>query len=167
MPRTFRWSAPRLLVLATVAVSLGCGEPPAEEAPVATGHMFSDQQSGVALDLPSVWAGRYRTTDSVMVPAPGLQRELTLRFVRADSSVVAAPLAVLRVFESAEWNALTVPRAGSFGQRIASDASHTLVIAMASENPLPVNTADAFGFDTLMIALNQRPLRAWLRAAEK
>lgn len=160
MSRSRRWSfaLPLLLVL-----TAACGDPPAGELPHATGHLFSDELSGIALDLPTVWAGRYQMSDSITAPEPGLERELTLRFVRADSGVVATPLVVIRVFEATAWNALSPDGTARFGARVADNASHAVALAMAAENPLAANSADALAFDTLMIALNQRPLRAWLR----
>ena len=154
-----------LLVLPALVSGIACGEKPAEEQgpPHQPGHVFNDDQSGVAFDLPSVWAGRYRLSDSVTIAPKGLVRELTLRFVRADSSVAASPLIVARVFQAADWDAMTQTERDRFGFRVAGDKLHALTFALASENPLPTNSADAFGFDTLMIALNQRPLRAWLR----
>lgn len=155
-----------LLVLPLIALAgAACGEKQAEEQepPRQPGHMFSDDRSGVAFDLPAIWAGRYRLSDSVTVVAPGLARELTLRFVKADSTVAASPLIVARVFAAADWDAMSQPERDRFGIRIAADRTHTLAFVLAPENPLPVNSADALAFDSLMIALNQRPLRAWLR----
>lgn len=153
------------LVLVPLTAFVACGGEQKADAPAqATGHLLSDARSGVALDLPSVWAGRYRISDSVSIKAPGLERQLTLRFVRADSSVERQPLVVIRVFTRAAWDSIA-PKGSNdtFGLRVAGDATHTLALALAASNPLPVGTADALGYDTLMISLNQRPLRAWMR----
>lgn len=162
MSRSVGWS----FALSTLFVlAAACGERPAGESPHATGHLFSEESSGIAIDLPAVWAGRYRVSDTVTAVTPGLLREFTLRFVRADSSVTPQPLAVVRLFETARWEAFAPDSASvRWGTRIGGDAAHTLAIAPARENPLPPGSADALGFDTLMIALNQRPLRARLRA---
>lgn len=164
MSRSIRTSFALPFVLVLV---VACGEPPAGDVPHATGHLLSDELSGVALDLPAVWAGRYQLSDSISAPEPGLERELTLRFVRADSSVVATPLVAIRVFEATAWNALAPDGTARFGASVAQNASHAVALAMAAVNPLAANSADAVAFDSLMIALNQRPLRAWLRPGSR
>jgi hypothetical protein len=150
--------------LAPLVTLAACDEPKADATAQPTGHVLSDARSGVALDLPPVWAGRYRISDKVSMPAPGLERELTLRFVRADSSVEEQPLLTIRVFARTAWDSIAPKGSDArFGLRVAGNDTHALALAMAASNPLPVGTADALGYDTLMISLNQRPLRAWMR----
>ncbi|MDH5233448.1 MAG: hypothetical protein OEW77_00710 [Gemmatimonadota bacterium] len=164
MARPVRAVLTLALVLAPFATFVACGEPEAGATVEPTGHVLSDAKSGVALDLPPVWVGRYRISDKVSVPASGLERELTLRFVRADSSIEEQPLLTIRVFARMAWDSIA-PKGSDvrFGIRVAENDTHALALAMAAGNPLPVGTADALGYDTLMISLNQRPLRAWMR----
>lgn len=158
-----------LLALSFLSLAVvACGEKAAEEAvQQATGHLFTDDSTGVAFDLPKVWAERYDRSDSISVAMDGLIREITLRFRRADQSVVAEPLMVVRVFAVKSWNALPPERRELLGSPVAGDGSRAVALRMAAANPLAPNTMDALGFDTLMIALNQRPFRAWLRPEGK
>ncbi len=158
--------APLAAALAVATLLAACGEKP-EAAPArATGHVFTDTVSGVGVDLPPMWAGRYRVSDSITAPVPGLQRQLALRYLKADSSVLAEPpLLVIRVFGSAEWNAMGTDSASArYGTVVASDAAHTVAMRTAAANPLQPGTADAVAFDSLMINVLQRPLAASLRA---
>ena len=155
-------------VLATLAVivvlSAACGAKAAETPDRPVGHLFTDSPSGVGLDLPGIWAGRYRVGDSLTTTTPGLERELAFRFVRADSTLVTEPLIVVRVFKSAAWNAIPADAAGGlFGTVIASDESHTVAVRTAAGNPLASGTADALAYDSLMMIVLQRPMRASLR----
>jgi len=159
MPRSIR------AVMAVVAFfSLACAEKAAEAPSRPVGHLFTDSPSGVGLDLPSVWAGRYRVGDSVTTATAGLERELAFRFVRADSTLVAEPLIVVRVFNTTAFKAIPADAAdGLFGTVIASDGSHTVAVRTAAGNPLPSGTADALAYDSLMMIVLQRPMRASLR----
>lgn len=154
----------RIALAALVALSIACAEKSAEVPARAVGHIFIDSPSGVGLDLPNIWAGRYRVGDSLTTTTAGLERELAFRFVRADSTLVAEPLIVVRVFKSAAWNAIPADASsGLFGTVIANDASHTVVVRTAAGNPLASGTADALAFDSLMMIVLQRPMRASLR----
>lgn len=154
----------RLTLALAVSVSAACGGKTAEAPARVEGHLFTDARSGVGLDLPSVWAGRYRVGDSVTTTTPGLERELAFRFVRADSTLVTEPLIVVRVFKTAAWKAIPADAAnGLFGTVIASDRSHTVAVRTAAGNPLAQGTADALAFDSLMMVVLQRPMRASLR----
>ncbi len=154
----------RTALVAAVALSAACGEKAAEAPATPVGHLFTDAASGVGLDLPTVWAGRYRVSDSIATPTPGLQRELAFRFVRADSTIVAEPLIVMRVFDRGEWGKIPADAAnGLFGTVIASDEAHTVTVRPAAGNPLASGTADALAYDSLMMVVLQRPLRASLR----
>jgi hypothetical protein len=151
--------------LALALFSVACGEKAPESAPARpTGHLFTDSPSGVGLDLPGIWAGRYRVVDSLTTSTEGLDRELAFRFVRSDSTVVAEPLIVVRIFKTAAWKAIPTDAAGGlFGTVIASDAKHTVAVRTAAGNPLAAGTADALGYDSLMMVVLQRPMRASLR----
>lgn len=156
----------RTALVAAVALSAACGEKAAEAPSTPVGHLFTDAPSGVGLDLPTVWAGRYRVSDGIATPTPGLQRELAFRFVRADSTLVAEPLIVMRVFDRGEWSKIPADAAnGLFGTVIASDEEHTVTVRPAAGNPLAAGSADALAFDSLMMVVLQRPLRASLRPA--
>jgi hypothetical protein len=158
----------RLTLALAASLSAACGEKVAEttadtSAP-AGGHLYTDVQSGVGLDLPGIWQGRYRVADSVTAATSGLERELAFRFVRADSTLVAEPLIVVRVFRTAAWNAIPADAAGGlFGTVIASDDSRTVAVRTAAGNPLARGTADALAYDSLMMIVLERPMRASLR----
>ena len=154
----------RIALAAVVALSVACAEKGAEVPGRPVGHLFTDSPSGVGLDLPGIWAGRYRVGDSLTTTTAGLERELAFRFVRADSTLVAEPLIVVRVFKSAAWIAIPADAAGGlFGTVIASDDSHTVAVRTAAGNPLASGTADALAYDSLMMIVLQRPMRASLR----
>lgn len=162
--------AARYLALAGLALVVGCsaGERPANDEPnFGRGHIFVDSVTGIALDLPVNWSGRYRVGRGISEQADGLRDEVAVQFVRGDSSVATdAPMLVARVFEAAAWQRIEGDSAARavFGSRVGGEGLRTLVIRRATENPFPPGTADALGYDTLMIALYQRPLRAALRA---
>lgn len=155
----------RLRLLASSLLLTACaGGAPADEAPAEPSHVFSSEAAGVALRLPPSWSGRYRATDSIATPTAGLQREIALRFVMADSTVAAEPMLVLRLFANAGWDALPADAAGArWGTIVARDAAHTLAAKPAAANPLTPGTADALGYDSLMMAMLQRQLTASLR----
>ena len=154
----------RVALALVVALSVACGEKAVEASARHVGHLFTDAPSGIGLDLPGVWAGRYRVGDSVTTARAGLERELAFRFVRADSTLVAEPLIVVRVFKSTDWKAIPADAAGGlFGTVISSDDSHTVAVRPAAGTPLATGTADALAFDSLMMIVLQRPMRASLR----
>ncbi len=158
----------RLATVLAALLAAACGTKP--EAAATTdrplGHVFTDTVSGVGVDLPPMWAGRYRVSDSITAPVAGLQRQLALRYLKADSTVVTEPaLLEIRVFGSTQWMAMGPDSAAMrYGTVVASDPSHTVAVRPASMNPLTPGTADAVGFDSLMIIVLQRPLTASLRA---
>lgn len=162
---------PRRHPLAVTAFLLfaACGEKPPATPSQPSGHLFTDVTSGVGVDLPPMWEGRYRVSDSVTVPIQGMERQLSMRFVRADSTlVVDPPLAVIRVFLTEEWEKLPADSATArYGGAIAKDARHTVAFRTAPANPLAQGTADALAFDSLMVRLLARPMRASLRLAPR
>lgn len=116
------------------------------------------------MDLPPLWADRYRVSDAPGDGADGVERTLVLRFVRADSSVVASPLLVIRVIADSAWQRLGGDSAQArYGFIVGRDATRLIAVRPAAENPLPAGTADALAFDSLMMAVLQRPMRAALR----
>ncbi len=158
----------RPLLTAGLAALLlvACGERPEATPERPLGHVVTDQASGVGLDLPGIWAGRYAMGDSITVPADGLERELAFRFRRADSTLVAEPLIVVRIITSRVWRALPPDTAAArFGTLVAQNDERTVAVRTASANPLAAGSADALAFDSLMMVVLQRPLRASLRPA--
>lgn len=160
----------RLALLALAGALLSaCASKDAEQAAPAAdarpaGHLFTDQASGVGLDLPALWAGRYRVGDSVAAPIDGLERELAFRYVKADSSLVPEPMIVVRVFRTAAWKALPADTAAArFGTLVAQNDEHTVALRPAAANPLAGGSPDALGYDSLMMVVLQRQLRASLR----
>lgn len=171
VPRPSRQTRRRIpILLATFAgaLAMACGEKaPQDGVPVtaADAHIFAHQPSGVGLELPAIWAGRYRTADSITAPAPGLERELRMRLIRGDSSLVAEPLLVVRVFTNAGWDSAPADSAGAWwGTVVAKDAARTVAVRPAPGNPLGATEPDAATFDSLMIALLGRQMKASLRA---
>ena len=162
LDRTFRASA-----ILAIALSVACSKPDETPAPnMYMGHVLEDPASGVVIDLPANWRGRYVVIESITTPTAGLQREIALRFVRADSTVAAdAPMIVALVFEKAAWSQLAADStaAAKFGQLADDDGSRALVLRRAAGNPFALGTADAIAFDSLLVALYQRPLRRALR----
>lgn len=149
------------LALATLAAS--CAKPADDTAPPAAApaqHVFAHEPSGVALELPAIWADRYRETDSITTPLPGLERQLTLRFVKADASVTEEPLLTLAIFRNAQLDTAAV---SGWGTVVAKDGERTVIVRPASANPLAPGSADALAFDSLMISLLERQLTASLR----
>jgi hypothetical protein len=144
---------------------LAACERPAEQGDnTPTGHVITDMPSGIAVDLPRIWKGRYRLSDSLTAPEPGVERQLTLRFIKADSTVATAPLMVIRVVTSTVWDAMPADTAQArHGFAVARDATHVIAMRPATENPLTAGTADAAAFDSLMFVVIQRPMRVSLR----
>lgn len=158
-------SARRLTLLGALAFGSlvgACAKPADEAAPAAasTQHIFAHEPSGVALELPLIWADRYRQTDSITTPFPGLERQLTLRFVKADSSIADEPLITIAVFANAQLDTAAIR---GWGSVVAKDGERTVVVRPASANPLAPGSVDALGFDSLMIALLERQMTASLR----
>jgi hypothetical protein len=158
------------LVLAALAVTLlaACGEKAAEMAVPSDAHIFAHQPSGVGIELPAVRAGRYRTADTITIPANGLERQLSLRLVRGDSSLVDEPMLVIRVFSNAGWQGYAPDSANMwFGSVVAQDGARTVAVRPAPGNPLTAGQPDALAFDSLMIAMLGRQMKASLRATER
>lgn len=156
----------RLLSSTLVVVgSLAACEPtPEPSAQPPAGHVLTDSPSGIAVDLPRIWEDRYRVSDSTSAGETGVERRLALRFVRADSGVVGAPLLVIRVIAATTWDAMPADSAQRrYGVVVARDATRIVTMQPASENPLPAGTADAVAFDSLMMVVLQRPMRVSLR----
>jgi len=166
----------RPAVLAAVVIALviaGCKgkeEPQAAAgARPSVGHFFHDTASGMMLDLPSSWRGRYRVGVGITAPAEGLQRELAFRYVRADSSSEAeAPMLIARLFDRSAWQAIANDTLrAAFGAASGGDSTHAIVLRRAASNPYQAGTVDAAAYDSLMIALMQRPLRAAFRPGNR
>ncbi len=133
-----------------------------------TGHVLADTRSGIALDLPRIWQGRYQLSDSLLGSLAGVERELTLRFIRADSTIEPQPMLVIRVVSGSVWNALAPDSASArYGTIVARDPARAVAVRPASTNPLTPGTADALGYDSLMMVVIQRPMRASLRPEPK
>jgi hypothetical protein len=158
------------LVLATLAATLlaACGEKAAEMSVPSDAHIFAHQPSGVGIELPALWAGRYRTADTITTPANGMERQLSLRLIRGDSSLVDEPMLVIRVFSNAGWQGYAADSASIwFGSVVAQDGARTVAVRPAPGNPLTAGQPDALAFDSLMIALLGRQMKASLRATER
>lgn len=155
-----------LLPLALLTAACAPAEESADAAPLEIGHLFLDSLSGVALDLPSTWRGRYRLERAISEPVDGLEHQLTMRFVRTDGSVDAdSAMLVALVFGNEAWDRIVADSADTrFGQAVSRDEDETLVMRRASGNPFEPGTADALAFDSLMTTFYRRPLRASLRA---
>lgn len=154
-----------LLIVSLVLVLAAC-EKDAEDAMsgVPIGHLYEDSTSGAMIDLPANWRGRYHVAIAITRPVPGLQRELALRFVRADSTeAAAAPMLVAYIFSTPEWDAMGDTARAQFGEVAGRDEARALIVRRASENPFAAGTADALAYDSLMVALFQRPLRTAMR----
>ncbi|MHB1299075.1 MAG: hypothetical protein ACYC0B_11155 [Gemmatimonadaceae bacterium] len=157
---------PALLVVLGLAAACSPSEDAAPPATVASvGHYFHDSTSGLMLDLPSNWRGRYRVAAGITEPLEGLKRELSLNFVRADSTIATdAPMLVALVVDRDAWQRTAVDStAARFGNVEGGDRTRTLVVRRATSNPFTAGTADAVAYDSLMVALYQRPLRTALR----
>src|SRR5690606_22584839 len=106
--------------------------------------------------------------DAITDPTTGLLHELTLRFVRQDSSVTTErPLLIARVFDRAEWLRIGNDSATArYGLPVGGSETRTLLLKPAPDNPFTPATADALGYDSLMLALFDRPFRATVRIAD-
>jgi len=153
-------------LLALLLVAVGCGEQSGGGAARLDSHVLGSQAGGFALDLPAIWAGRYDALDSITAPASGLQRQLTVRFKKSDSTlVVDEPLLVIRVFTNDGWGAVPPDSAGAWwGTVIARDGARTMTVKPSPANPLAQGTPDALAYDSLMLSVLARPMRASLRA---
>jgi hypothetical protein len=158
-----------LAIATAVALLLSaCGEKAAEMSVPSDAHIFAHQPSGVGIELPATWAGRYRTADTITVPANGLERQLALRLVRGDSSLVDEPMLTIRVFSTSAWDAYPADSVGMwFGSVVARDAARTVAVRPAPGNPLSAGQPDAAAFDSLIIGLLGRQMKASLRATSR
>jgi hypothetical protein len=135
------------------------------EAPVSLGHISLDSATGIALDLPADWRGRYRNVRGITERAEGLLDEVALRYIRADSTVSAdSSLIVARVFTADGYrriadDSVAITRFGGIATR-DTERSLILTLRLSTGNPFTPGTADALGYDTLMISLFSRPIRA-------
>ena len=158
-----------LALVATLVFAGACAaDEPQPERTASVGHVFQDSASGVVIDLPANWRGRYVVADSLTTATAGLKHELALRFVRADSTAAAdSPMIVALVFERAAWDQLATDTAAAakFGQLAGGEGTRALVLRRATGNPFAVGSADAIAFDSLLVALYKRPLRRALRPA--
>lgn len=159
---------PARLALLTLMLALaGCdkdADAPMNGLPI--GHLYEDTTSGAMVDLPANWRGRYRVATGITRQVPGLQREFALRFVKADSTEAAtAPMLVAYVFTASEWDAMAGGDSARalFGEVAGRDQGRALVVKRATENPFASGTSDALAYDSLMVALFQRPLRTAMR----
>jgi hypothetical protein len=168
VPRPARRS-PRSLILAAAGLAaafvVACSPASKETLILSDAHLFVHTPSGVGVELPSLWENRYRVADTVLVPVAGLERELSLRMVRADSSLVEEPLLIVRVFTNSGFGALPNDSArNAMGSVVARDGARTVTVRPAPGNPLGANMPDAAGFDSLMITLLGREMKVSLRA---
>ncbi len=159
----------RFLIALPIMVTLACrGDADDAMSGMPIGHLYEDTASGAMIDLPANWRGRYHVAAGVTTPMPGLEREIALRFVKADSTeAAAAPMLVAFVFRTDAWEAMPggdTARA-HFGELVGRNDARALVVRRAAENPFAAGTADALAYDSLMVALFQRPLRTAMRPA--
>jgi hypothetical protein len=140
-------------------------EPGSEAAVVGDGYIHVDTASGIMLDLPPNWRGRFDVATGITERAEGLRHQLSMRFVRADSSVATdAPLLVARVIDREVWQRIGNDSTRAIlGDPAGGNETLALLVRPARENPFTPATADALGYDSLMIALFSRPLRAAIR----
>lgn len=139
--------------------------PEAAQAPVSVGHVMIDSATGIAIDLPATWKGRYRAVRGVSERTEGLLDEVALRFVRADSGLQAdSALLTARVFSQdgyrrIDGDSLALQRFGALASR-DPERDLVLTIRIPAGNPFAAGTVDAAAFDSLMIALFSRPMRS-------
>lgn len=152
--------------IAALLYAAGCGEQSGDGAARLDMHVLGSQASGLALELPAIWAGRYKLLDSITAPANGLQRQLTVRYLKADSTLaMEAPLLIIRVFSNEGWGSVSEDSAGAWwGTVVARDGARTVAVKPSRANPLAQGTADALAYDSLMLSVLARPMRASLRA---
>lgn len=166
-------SRPRLVPAVALVLSAALACAPAEQdtaeatAQTSTPYVFTDSASGIALELPAIWKDRFHVADGITDPAEGLLHELTLHFVQEDASIqTEKPLMIARVFDRAVWLRIgNDPATAGFGVPVGGNETRTLVLRTAPDNPFTPATADALGYDSLMLALFDRPFRATVRTA--
>lgn len=165
MPRRPVRSLALPLFAGLAVLAAACGQGADAGAARLDSHVFTNEQAGIAIELPALWAGRYDVKDTVTAPAEGLERELALYFRKNDSSDAEAPLLVVRIFSNAGWGTVNPDSAGAWwGTVIARDGARTVMAKPSPANPLKQGTADALGYDSLMMELLSRQMRASLRA---
>lgn len=149
---------------ALAALATACAKRDDAAILLSEAHIFAHLPSGVGVELPAQWAGRYQVADTITAPAAGLERQLSLRLIRGDSSILGEPLLVVRVFANAGIDSVPPDSVGArWGSVVAKDAVRTLVLRPAPGNPLSADMPDAATFDSLIIALLGRPVKASLR----
>lgn len=168
-PRFVPAFAAALLVLCSAAACAPAEQETAEETAqaAATPYVYMDSASGIVIELPAIWRGRFQVTDGITDPTEGLLHERTLHFVKADASVeTERPLLIARVFDRAVWLRIGNDSATvRFGLPVGGSETRTLLLKPAPDNPFTPATADALGYDSLMLALFDKPFRATVRAA--
>lgn len=158
----------RSIVIPSLFLLAACkgDEASSEQAAGGIGYLFHHEESGVMVDLPTSWRGRFVVADSITRPVDGLRREMALRYVKADSAPDAeTPMMVAYVFDKEAWASLPGDSVrASYGAVMAEDENRALVLRRATATPYAAGTRDAAAYDSLMGAAYRRPLRAVLRA---
>ena len=158
-------AAAALLLSAALACAPAAQDAAEATAQASTPYVFTDSASAIALELPAIWKDRFHVADGITDPAEGLLHQLTLHFVQEDASIqTEKPLLIARVFDRAVWLRIgNDPAVARFGVPVGGNETRTLVLRTAPDNPFTPTTADALGYDSLMLALFDRPFRATVR----
>jgi hypothetical protein len=138
-----------------------------DAAQASAPYVYTDSVSGIVVELPANWRGRFQVAEGITDAVEGLLHEVALRYVQEDSSVATErPLLIARVFDRTVWQQIgNDSTAERYGLPVGGNETRTLLLRPARDNPFTPATADALGYDSLMLALFDRPFRATVRMA--
>jgi hypothetical protein len=116
---------------------------------------YASPTAGFDLTLPGVWAGHYRAQE-VKDTTDGAHLGVLFRFLPdSGSRAPQETLMTLRVFSQRAWKAAIRPGSLPIGSVLAERGDDVFVLSLPRENPYPTGTAEALGYDRLLISIAQ------------
>ena len=120
------------------------------------GEMFSDDATGVTVDLPPVWHDRL----SVRVLSTGMDatgtsalRSIYFNYMPKDTSIASQTLLGVIVYRRTDWEKLAAEPGPPMGDVLIERDSTVVIAALPQSNPFADGTPDARAFDSLRVDL--------------
>jgi len=120
------------------------------------GETFSDDATGVTVELPPAWHDRL----SVRVLSAGMdatgtsaQRSIYFNYMPKDTSIAPQTLLGVIVYKRSEWDKLAAEPGPPMGDVLIQRDSTVVIAALPQSNPFATGTPDARAFDSLSVDL--------------